>query len=107
MFSLSKVVRTNLFIQYCLTFSRNSHKQPKSSLKKRILHIQHVLVQFRYACYKLTGNYIPETTGNRKRKNVIEHPPVFIFTTCASTDSLRTADAFPVVASLPPKNSEK
>ena len=26
MFSLSKVVRTNLFIQYCLTFSRNSHK---------------------------------------------------------------------------------
>ena len=70
------------------------------------MHIQHVLVQFRYACYKLTGNYIPETTGNRKRKNVIEHPPVFIFTTCASTDSLRTADAFPVVASLPPKNSE-
>ena len=26
MFLLSKVVRTNLFIQYCLTFSRNSHK---------------------------------------------------------------------------------
>ena len=23
---LSQVVRTNLFIQYCLTFSRNSHK---------------------------------------------------------------------------------
>ena len=26
MFLLSKVVRANLFIQYCLTFSRNSHK---------------------------------------------------------------------------------
>ena len=26
MFLLSKVVGTNLFIQYCLTFSRNSHK---------------------------------------------------------------------------------
>ena len=26
MFLLSKVVRTNLFIQYCLTFSGNSHK---------------------------------------------------------------------------------
>ena len=26
MFLLSKVVRTNLFIQYCLTFSRNLHK---------------------------------------------------------------------------------
>ena len=25
MFLLSKVVRANLFIQYCLTFSRNSH----------------------------------------------------------------------------------
>ena len=26
MFLLSKVVRTNFFMQYCLTFSRNSHK---------------------------------------------------------------------------------
>ena len=43
MFLLSKVVRTNLFIQYCLTFSRNSHKC--------IYRI------YTYTCSNLTLNY--------------------------------------------------